>query len=185
MKHLFNFSYFIVFLLFNLSILSCSHFDKKKPSSPTRERLFPNGKYIQEVHIRMSLPERKEKENFHFQAVVNVQPEHLLVIGLSPLGITLFRLEKSLGHPPLFTSNLEILEKNRAFLLELFNDLEKVFYLKGASLEREGDLYKCNGQKFKIYFSQFGSNGQPHHISMSDDLHYWIQVSSRSGGLEK
>lgn len=72
-----------------LGLASCAH----RPTSPvTSEHLFAYGTYKHQVQVDVITPPRK----MEMRGVVAYTPTQLKVVGLSPFGTTLFRIEENL-----------------------------------------------------------------------------------------
>lgn len=77
----------LVFLLF----VSCAH--KVIHKDLTDEKLlFPDGRYFHHVYLTLSPSVSMPKKKFDFDGILEIKPETIKLIGLSPLGTSLLRI---------------------------------------------------------------------------------------------
>jgi hypothetical protein len=81
---------FLSFFWISLALTACSTFKVKHPIE-SQNRVYPDGSYRHEVSIQT--PDGRKQT---FDGVVSLAPDKILVVGLSPFGTTVFRLDDDL-----------------------------------------------------------------------------------------
>jgi hypothetical protein len=61
-----------------------------------RQFLFPYGTYQHQVNVKIKSVNNHGPKEFNFQGIFNFQKDHLKMVGLSPMGTTLFKIDENL-----------------------------------------------------------------------------------------
>jgi hypothetical protein len=176
------FNWFYLYLLTHL--LGCASHPPPLQYGPANGLLFPDAKYQQQVQIKIEIPEKNIKEDFNFKAAIKRDSTHFIMLAYNSLGFSLFRLEDKPPTPLLWNTEIELLNKNKKFFLDLYPQLKKLFNLEGRQLSRLKDYYIWKDDKYLINFLSFDHSGRPLKIKIIDNVHYWVDIENIYPNLE-
>ncbi len=178
MKTLINSCLFIFTISFGL--ISCKSVPVATITKPTPGLLFPDGVYKQDVSVKIDVPEKNLKDNFDFNAAIKKQNHQLIMLAYNSFGVSLFRIEDNPNLPLQWTSEIEMVNKNKDFFLNLYPQIKKIFSLRGEELKLDRQIYFWQEGKIKIEFIEFDQKGFPIQMAMSDQKHYWVKIINKN-----
>ena len=121
-------------LSFLFLLAACSSTGYKKVTHPDLERktLFPNGVYQHDIQLTIPSQAELAEKDFHFNGVVKISSDAIVVVALSPFGTTLFKIaEDRITHKISDEIYMMQMRKFEPKLLEYYSVLRELLVLRG------------------------------------------------------
>jgi hypothetical protein len=135
-------------------LLACSHVVKKNPEGP-RTLLFPYGEYRHDVHVHLVKAPEKGPQEMDFHGVVSLQKEKILMLGLSPFGTTLFRVEENRESGDIqIESSIDAIKKHEDRIKNFYKAIREVLTLPISGFE-QNPFVQVLGRNEKGFPSRF------------------------------
>lgn len=101
---------------------------------------FPNGQYYHSIHLKILEPGKDERE-FRFTGAVSIEPDAIHVVGLSPFGTTIFRIDEDRGSGAISAQvYLDAMKKHEQQLRDFYSVIRLLLLTKktaGSDLKRD------------------------------------------------
>lgn len=158
----------IALAILMLSVSACSS-RSVKDESVLKERMFPNGTYQHQVHVDVIDGPPQVPKKMDMRGVVSLTDEELKVLGLGPMGFTLFRLTENRKTGELKKEFfIESLKKGEPFVLNFYH------LIKDMMLSADKSPRQVRGQT-ELLFEEPDVNGIPKIIRI-EDPHFKVKV---------
>lgn len=167
-------------MILYIILTSCTSVPKSSSNQPTSGLLFPQGNYIQDVELKIEVSDKNIHESINFKAAIKKETSHFVMLAYNTFGFSLFRIEEFASLPLQWSSDVEMINKNKTFFLQMYPTIRKIFDLKGIELKESNGsfLWKSPDSRFEVHFVNFDNSGNPIKIEMSDQQHFWLKIQN-------
>ncbi len=163
----------ILSVLFFLS--ACTSGSKKSVvESPL---VFPDGRYFQNVEVKVSA--QGYKNDFDFNCIVQKNSDSFLFVGYNSFGISLFKIKEVNGKVEMESSIKQINEK-KEFFLEVFTMVKTLLNTQKDDPKLKKPSFEVNFQKVKstVKFKKHDHLGIPMGINVETPGVYEIEIET-------
>lgn len=127
--------------------------------------IFPDGRYFQDVEVKVSA--KGYKNDFDFSCIVQKNPDSFLFVGYNSFGISLFKIKEVNGKVEMDSSIKQINDK-KEFFLEVFFMVKTLLNTEKNDPKLKNPSFEVNFQKVKstVRFKKHDQQGVPLEISI-------------------
>lgn len=166
-------------------VSACASNPPMRPSGEAGRDIFPDGRYIQDVVVKVTAP--TFKQDFDFSAVVAKSPNDLQFIGYNAFGISLFKIKQRGNDEPTVETSIKQIEERRDFFLKVFRLVKTIVRLPvdDPRLRKDQMEWEQDGLRSTVSFADYDSAHVPLTMKVESQGQYRVEIKTTSYKLNQ
>ena len=146
-------------------------------------RYFPDGKYQQSIDVNVTAPGMAK--SLDFNAVLQIDPEISVLVGLGSFGITLFKIRQENHQAVEAETSIAEIRAHQEFFIKVFDLMQTIVHLERTDprIRQSRIDLEVDGIKANVFFQSFDRAGIPVRMMIAAKGQYEVVVKTTSYDL--